>query len=161
MSAARLVLALASVAACAAFGRLAVSEDRKKLSTTEAFSASLLEAERRIRIDRLPLTELAKAIADEAPESPLPQMLTLICEGRRDAACGLSSMLVPAAQTPAAELIRGMGRGDVSAETQRLALAVERIGAAACKAREQHEKSARLTNALSLMLGVGAALVIL
>ena len=54
-----------------------------------------------------------------------------------------------------------MGRGDVSAETQRLALAVERIGAAACKAREQHEKSARLTNALSLMLGVGAALVIL
>lgn len=161
MSAARLVLALAAVGLCAGCGRFAVSDDRKRLEATEAFSASLCEAERRIRIDRIPLPELGAEIRGYDAKSPLSQMIAFICEGKRDAACALASRLVPEARAPAAELMRGMGRGDAETETQRLALAMERIGDAAQKAREKHEKSARLTGALSLMLGVGAALVIL
>lgn len=165
MSAARTAAAFAVFSGFALFGAVSNSRKRQKVKEAKILLADASELESRIKTLRQPLADIAEAFSVNSG-----------CAGFWGGISkGLSAGLSPEAafdraksmissdevRNVLAELFEGLGSSELNGELRRLELAVNRLEQVYAETQKSLESGTKLTNSLSILMGLAAALLIL
>ena len=165
MSAARALSALLVFSGFVLFGRVRCSRKKLEASQTEALLTDVTAIECRLGALRQPLERL---VGSAAEQSAVSGFWTEISKG-------LSSGKTPSEAFEVAgdriissgareilrELFSEIGSSDLKSELQRLSFAQKRLNALAEETKSRTGSELKLTNSLSVMMGLAAALLLL
>ena len=165
MSAARFTGALCAFTACAIYGAVRRSAAEERLRRTEGVLADIRRLGAAIGSLRLPLGRIASQLAEEGSERALWRGMSLAMENGLSFAEAYKSAPKPRLCAGADALIMrlsaSLGSGDAASETASVGAAAEELKRLIEAERGGCARQGRLMGSLSMLLGLGLALLIL
>ena len=165
MSAARLTGALCAFAACALYGAVRRSAAEERLRRTEGLLSDIRRMGAAIGALRLPLARIASELAEEGSERALWRGVSLGMEQGLSFAEAYKSAPKPRLGAGAEAVMSGLaasvGGGDAASETASVKAAAEELSRLIETERGGCERQGRLMGSLSMLLGLGLALLLL
>lgn len=165
MSAARLIAALLAVCGSALFGAVSNSRAEERIKNTDRLVSDVDEMYSLLRIDRMPLHEIASRLSEKGELPALWANVEAEMEAGASLKEALNDIKLPGPGSAAARfagyLTDGFPAGDAETESARIGYALEKLKAYRESAINEQKEKGRLTSSLSLMLGLAAAILIL